>query len=177
MPIRLPTTTVDLWLKRVAVDSLSELGREALDTAFPGFELSEDYLVPDEFEGHRLHIRRERRFGGDANLSSKRYFTVCNDSSGNDHGTLVYELYAYYVPERVGPVKLGEIDLRRDEFRRHLEAHGVDAFPEEPLALEVSFLPHSAKPHPFASKHGQTSAVPYHVLLPTSLHRERIDGS
>jgi hypothetical protein len=103
-----PATTLRACLKQVSVDALDELSRSALEACFPRFAIrSTDFLenltqLPNvKFAimsngTYELGEGRYRRYAGRRDLPGSRYYSVCCDESGNDGGTLCYELMSYW---------------------------------------------------------------------------------
>lgn len=101
----LPFTTFNGTLKQMQPSELDENEAYALDYLFPLFRtLGEKFTwdawapVHTGMNGKVFYVGRgrERRYAGDKTLDRGRYFAVCNDSSGDDHETLLNELKAYY---------------------------------------------------------------------------------
>jgi len=99
-----PLTTLDGWLKQLNPADLSEVARLAVNFAFPVFlgshKLTRRVVSPDAES--REYCRR--RFSGDTHelFPRSRYYSVCQDASGEDNATLVAELNAYALPELTG---------------------------------------------------------------------------
>jgi len=98
-------TTLRCWLKQLIPDELDEHSRQLLDNCFPDFNDQHDVanrLNADELAfvvGAKgtlpTHLGRLRRFAGPG-LPRGRYSSICQDSSGDDGGTLVWELMSYW---------------------------------------------------------------------------------
>lgn len=101
-----PFTTLKATLKQVKTDQLDAHSRELLDGCFPEFlgqQKIADWLVASDIQ---LQVTskstlpathgRLRRYAGGPTLPGGRYFSVANDSSGADGGTLVWELMSYW---------------------------------------------------------------------------------
>jgi hypothetical protein len=117
----LPFRALDVYVKQINSEKLSDLGRAALNHAFTGFlNLPEDQpllreaYVKERKERFGLDFDPsvQRRFAGDKSLPRGRYFTLC-DETGFDHGTLIGELRTYYNPKQAGGVIL--LDLTNPE--------------------------------------------------------------
>lgn len=113
----IPVAPATVILKSIRVDNLDPIQRAAIDFAFGLFFKEEQ---PNEFV-KELHAARQsafeqagiasgdsqapfryRRFAGGADLPRARYFTLSEDRTGNDHGTLLCEMLAYVDHERCG---------------------------------------------------------------------------
>jgi hypothetical protein len=113
-----PFSTVDLHLKYIDFSKLDPLKRAALEFGFGRFfaeELPNDFARDFMTERHaaleQSGIRietgaeapfRYRRFAGDATLPRGRYFSVSDNPTGDDHGTLVHELISYTDHDKCG---------------------------------------------------------------------------
>jgi hypothetical protein len=106
-----PCSQYEGWLKQVAVSDLNELTLFALDFACPLFRALDDRhshiphdtraVAPIMMYGLGSKVGyvgrgRERRFAGDSSLGRERYWTIANGPHGDDEGTLLSELLAYY---------------------------------------------------------------------------------
>jgi len=109
-----PATTLRAYLKQVNVPLLDQRLRQAVDECFPLFASDPAANLKDflEKQGGRgedvqpLSITaagmydntqgRHRRYAGGRDLPGGRYFSVCRDETGNDGGTLCYELMSYW---------------------------------------------------------------------------------
>lgn len=104
----------------------------------------------------------QRRFAGDKSLPRGRYYTIASDSSGNDSGTLYYELLAYGSHETEKSGRQGYFEFfdltvpEQRQFALKLLSPEIkkklDPFLEYPILL-VGLLPAHNIPHPFAAKH------------------------
>lgn len=101
----IPFTTFLGTLKQLQTDSLDDKQRYALDAVLPSFRELDEYLtlrdwgvVNTGLGSKVLYVGRgrERRYAGDKTLGRGCYFSVCNDSAGQDYGTLLSELKAYF---------------------------------------------------------------------------------
>ncbi|MBP6810928.1 MAG: hypothetical protein KA138_05395 [Saprospiraceae bacterium] len=100
------TGPVKCWLKQIRVDQLDKRSRLILAECFPDFDgqfaVSEFYQSSGyEFEYSKYRTLRTktgrlRRYAGDETLPGGRYHSICQDASGNDGGTLVWELMSYW---------------------------------------------------------------------------------
>jgi hypothetical protein len=102
-----PATTVELSLKQLAVPSMTREQRLVLDYCFPNFASLSAVAkhVVDSWKATRIvtskgiydpTVGRARRYAGGADLPQGRYFSLCRDASGDDGGTLCYELMSYW---------------------------------------------------------------------------------
>ncbi len=97
------------WVKQLKVDKIDERSRKLLAQCFPGFDgmaaVSKFYKQSGvRFEVTskgtlRTETGRLRRYAGNKELPGGRYYSVCKDSSGNDDGTMVFELMSYWSSE------------------------------------------------------------------------------
>ena len=113
----IPIAPAAIFLKSVRVSDLDATQLAAINFAFGRFFKEEQ---PNEFI-KELNPEREaaeqragivsrgqqapfryRRFAGGADLPRARYFTLCEDPAGNDHGTLLCEMLTYVDHERCG---------------------------------------------------------------------------
>ena len=96
-----PTSNFNGFVKQVKPAKMSASERNFLNAAFGGFLTSAQppghinallaAITPNTSHEDRL----PRRFDGDQTLPRGRYYTVCEDSDGNDGGTLRRELLFY----------------------------------------------------------------------------------
>lgn len=100
-----PLRDFDGWVKQVDVQDLTPLQISAVRLLFPYLTPPDRNAVDEEASKLRrtsqaTHVLpvyvSNRRFAGDWTLTAKRYFTLANDSRGDDSGTLAAELAAYY---------------------------------------------------------------------------------
>lgn len=117
-----PLETKEFWAKQINQERLTDLGRAALGAAFIGFgDHPSDEKSRREYEelmsthsGHfEVDPRIQRRYAGDYVLPRGRYYALC-DEHGDDGGTLVGELRAYYDPKSVGLVQMFDCTLPDD---------------------------------------------------------------
>lgn len=118
----IPTTSFKAWLKQIWMSDLNETGRKALDTALPHFAATytptqeavsemEKQAAQGLVTFYVKHWPRERRFAGDFRLGRGCYYTIAKDKTGDDSGTLVGELNAYYDGAKAGAVLIGELPV------------------------------------------------------------------
>lgn len=104
-------------LKQLNTSRLDDHSRKLLDDCFPEFTGSQKVADWLKKSGITLQVTskgtipstsgRMRRYAGDSSLPGGRYFAVCHDTSGDDGGTMVWELMSYWgarsrlVPELV----------------------------------------------------------------------------
>jgi hypothetical protein len=103
-----PTTTLRCWLKQVQASQISQFdgqrAQKIFDLCFPEFQSQS--RIFDFLESARVMVTtskgslptggRIRRFAGDRTLPGGRYHAVCSNQSGDDGGTLVWELMSYW---------------------------------------------------------------------------------
>jgi len=190
----LPFRTLDIYVKQINSDKLSDLGRAALNHAFPGFlnvpedqpDLREAYVKErkERFGLTDFDPSVQRRFAGDKSLPRGRYFSLC-DETGFDHGTLIGELRTYCDPEEAGGVI--PLDLTNPK-----DFEAAKQFTSGQRQLLLVFRPLGELANPFIAKadkalggKGEAESVfgtpgrAYNVLvgLPltvTKIHRERV---
>jgi hypothetical protein len=144
--LELPISSVEVVLKQVNRDLVSDLGQRLLASAFPGFLDRVKYTSEMQSRARDLDIRplvpinssylsQPRRFAGDDTLPNSRYYTVA-ERDGGDNGTLLRELLAYYDPRTVGPLQLDEVDLGDETVVRELIQGGFRVPPTE-RALKI----------------------------------------
>ena len=155
----MPFTHLTASLKQMAVEDCPEFLRALFQVLFPRFYDSHTWSWDEHAEAKRLFqsipkvvlvpTKSPRRFGGYA-LPRGRYFTVCSDIDGHDHGTLIHELRAYRDPVRTGMVEvldfgMGESALvigdRAIPFARQPQ-FGVIIHEPQPLEQLLSRVPH-----------------------------------
>jgi len=191
----LPLSTFELIVKQVNLDGLHEIGRSAMQAAFGGFIaegmteeeknqrrkqivnfLGGDTVFPGSNMGFDLSFRR---FAGDRTLSRGCYYSIAQDQEGDDAGTLLHELLAYYGPKEPGWI--GVFDLSIPEHRDVLLS-GMDSVPKAQLrrfaldgpAIVIAFMPLNGQPHPFAARYTD-KAAPFFVTIPTIIKRMHVD--
>jgi hypothetical protein len=135
-------------LKSLRLSSFDETAKKALEFAFPQFfrppttqKKSRDY-----FRRIKSRLARKsqtpyayRRFAGDSSLSRNSYYSVSDDSEGNDKRTLLYELMTYNDPSSSGAIiPFDSVDERhRDDVARHF---GIPVSRYENKAIIVLFI-------------------------------------
>jgi tetratricopeptide (TPR) repeat protein len=141
-----PWSTFDGWLKSMRPGDFDEEQRRAFELTFAHF-FEEQQTAPSVIEESQrslggLAVTFEqpfafRRFAGGRNLPRSRYYSVCQDSTGDDGGTLRNELCSYVdvrvsgeisVWDYTDPMLLGAKLANRNRFTR-------DEFPEYPLGV------------------------------------------
>lgn len=182
MAPEIPVRTVSVTLKQIVAEDLNATGLAAAEACFTG---STEPLKPDgeyarrgrdlaaaKFGAlglpHESDLSPNRRFAGDRSLGRGRYFAVCRDGSGDDDGTLVRELTAYYNPLKSGLVIISDPRLPEG-------AHLVPKQVAQSGDLLLSFPPVGGRPHPFTARYTD-SARPMVVTLPTRIVQDEIDG-
>jgi hypothetical protein len=111
-----PRTSFRGTLKQLQCEHFDEKQSYAFDAVFPAFRRLDEYLtfrnnwgpVNTGVGSRVLYVGRgrERRYAGDKTLSRGRYFALCNNEYGNDCGTLLNELKAYYSYESRLPCEI-----------------------------------------------------------------------
>jgi hypothetical protein len=111
----IPLTSFRGTLKQLQCEHLDEKQSYAFDAVFPSFRRLDEYLTLSDWGpvntgfGSRVVYAgrgRERRYAGDKTLSRGRYFSICHDKDGDDTGTLLNELKAYYSYESKLPCEI-----------------------------------------------------------------------
>jgi hypothetical protein len=112
-----PVRSACIHVKQLDVAEMSQFGRGLFDHCYRGFIASRSPDDPD-VERHLGFLEAitgtetwfdsstARRFAGDSTLGRSRYHTVCRSSLGDDGGTLLNELRAYYDPFNAGLVAI-----------------------------------------------------------------------
>jgi hypothetical protein len=149
-----PLETKEFWVKQINQERLTDLGRAALSAAFVGFaDQPSDEKGPREYAelmsthlGARFEVdpKIQRRYAGDHTLPRGRYYALC-DEHGNDQGTLVGELRAYYEPQRVGVVQMVDCTVPDDLEKVRRWAMPVS----DPKQLVFQFPPINGTANPF----------------------------
>jgi hypothetical protein len=149
-----PLETKEFWVKQINLERLTDLGRAALGAAFVGFadQPSDEKGRREfaEFMSTHLGVRFavdpkiQRRYAGDHTLPRGRYYALC-DAQGNDQGTLVGELRAYYEPKRVGVVQMFDCTLP-DDLQK---VSGGETPVSNPKQLVFKFPPINGNANPF----------------------------
>ena len=147
-----PLEAKELWVKQINQQKLTPFGRAALGAAFADFAdqasgepRRDPYVEVMSARGENFEYdpRVQRRFSGDRQLPRGRYHAVC-DEQGNDGGTLVGELRAYYTPAGVGVVQMFDCTVPADlETVRRLEIPAGNT-----SQLVFMLPPMSERPHP-----------------------------
>jgi hypothetical protein len=161
-----PTSVFSGYLKQTNRAELSDVEAGFLSAAFRGFLtgvtppgavsalLAETLQVSvDSVYENRI----SRRYDGDKTLPPGRYSTVCQDSTGNDGGTLVREMRFYFDPKTTE----GHIDILDSTLPDHipqLKHTGTAIDPDEPRVTLRYF--------PYASCYGEPGiSLPFSVSL------------
>jgi ankyrin repeat protein len=167
----IPFTSFDGWIKQIVLERAPPLAQQAFEDAFPPFlDLAlwpEKMLasIPEEGKDWRFSGRRPRRFAGDDVLPRSRYYTLCNDESGNDAGTLVCEILAYSQFARTGEIRL--IDMADPTASKQLAKLGLETPANKSILLVFS-------PGPFLLQNGLPQRVTAFPIPVQTIH-ERID--
>jgi hypothetical protein len=151
----------------------------AMATAFAGFaddnrpshEALETHLAEMRaltgFAKYELDPQPYRRFAGDSTLPRSRYYTVASTASGDDEGTLVRELRAYYNARNAGIIQVFDTTSTRDK-------QALARLPDRGPSLVVVFLPLAGRPNRFASVYTE-AATPLLVYMPLRLETRRVE--
>jgi len=124
-------------------------------------------------DDHYAKWGRERRFAGDHTLPRCRYYTLCG-ASGEDHGTLLYELLAYSSGSHAHPFIIREVDLGIEEMPANIAQYER---PPAGRAIRVTFPMLRAEAHPYISDKGLQSATEgVAVYLPLNVVKLNVDG-
>ena len=111
-----PGTMLHAHLKQIDIPALEARTRQAIEECFPQFasdpsrewdkslrahgaNAQPDTPISEAFTAggyYDLTQGRFRRYAGGKDLPGARYFALCRDASGNDGGTLCYELMSYW---------------------------------------------------------------------------------
>lgn len=118
-----PATTLRAFLKQIDVPGLDKHTKKVLETCFPRFIQHPGQLANSAAQRARKQLNlprvpfrkrrnvkwlitgsgvydtrqgRYRRYAGSRDLPGARYYSVCEDESGNDGGTLCFELMSYW---------------------------------------------------------------------------------
>jgi hypothetical protein len=131
-----PATTLRAYLKQVNVPLLDQRLRQAVDDCFPLFASDPAANWTAFFEEHGRHGEpvqplsitaagmydntqgRHRRYAGGRDLSGGRYYSVCRDDTGNDGGTLCYELMSYWNSTTGWYLFLTDSSVHQEEIER-----------------------------------------------------------
>jgi len=107
------------FLKQVDRQGVGHAASIILDTAFPGFwpgdptspeSQARTRALKQQGVDHIFHdVNPPRRLSGCWSLPRGRYFSLCNDESGDDSHTLVNELNSYLDPSRAGLLMFGDM--------------------------------------------------------------------
>jgi hypothetical protein len=196
MPNKQPLSTVEVFVRQVNLEGFHEVAQTAMQAAFGRFihtePSKEDSLKrQQDFDAHfpfrkafpEISFRVAtsfRRFAGDSTLSRGRYWSIALDLHGQDGGTLLHELLAYYEPRQAGWVTV--FDMVNPEHRRVIVGRTMRAgLSKAELrrlslggpALVIAFLPFAGKQHQFSAKYTDKVA-PFLVTIPTTVRRRRV---
>lgn len=130
-----PVSTFDGYLKQIDRTEVDTGEASFLRASFPGFSIG---VEPPGAVTAALHAAYEnrvpRRYDGDQTLPLGRYATVCQDASGNDHGTLIREMMFYMDPKAIH----GHIEVFDSTLPEHVHAFGG---PRDLPTLAMRYLP------------------------------------
>lgn len=177
----IPFSIFEGYIKQLNVAELDDNEHFALDSLFPLFCNLDDWHRFDSgwcpvrtgMNGKVFYVGRgrERRYAGDQTLTRGRYFSLCNNTaSGDDGGTLLNELMAYYsyrsrIPGRVFDTTVGHDAAK--ELRTY--GHELPHFP----ALLLRVGPKESNPVP--KRMGLPPCDTVHVPLPLIILRATIE--
>lgn len=111
-----PGTMLHAHLKQIDIPALEARTRQAIEECFPQFASDPSRDWHKSLRAHGANVQpdnpvntaftaggyydltqgRFRRYAGGKDLPGARYFALCRDASGNDGGTLCYELMSYW---------------------------------------------------------------------------------
>lgn len=152
-----PTSTLRTYVKQLAPSTLSPQERNFLDHAFSGFLSEVDPPGPayEALAGLTPHAHYEtrmpRRYAGDKTLPPGRYYSVCENETGADSGTLVHELLHY----KSAAAARGHFEIYDPSFPAHRKIVNHIAISDETVTnyLAINFAPfaqESRNENPFA---------------------------
>ena len=160
-----PLKRKTFWVKQINSARLTELGRSALLAAFTGYadhpEIETARRELEEASSRRLGVgfkvdqRTQRRYSGDHTLPRGRYYAMC-DETGDDQGTLVGELRAYYSPAVAGIVRIYDCTLPGDLER----VRALDIPAGNNRQLIFGFPPVGSVANPFAAAFASVAGQP-----------------
>lgn len=112
-------STQMLFLKQIDQEKIINNDKEKLNLMFSDFNRNrtdlEKRAADNNFnkrfghtglESSRFDVYPPRRFAGDSAFERNRYFSVCKNNEGDDSGTLLRELKAYFDPEKHGLIEI-----------------------------------------------------------------------
>jgi len=167
---KIPFSTVELNLKQINLSELSNHAPEVMSFLFGRFadtrltdeELSAKSMRANTFFGNKVKFDHEsfdqslsRRYAGDNTLPRGRYYSLANDDSGDDSGTMLYELMAYCYPKEPGLTEIWDLTLPHhykiinDLFKQ--VTNSSEGYAKN-NSLLISLLPLDGRSHPLGSK-------------------------
>jgi hypothetical protein len=174
-------TDVDVVLKQVDITGLGEFETSVVHAVFGGRLVNQE-----EADVVKKYMRKQtgydiphipapedtytlRRWSGDQTLPSARYYSLARDSSGNDGGTLIAELYAYHNLQTSGIVI--PYDTTDSHARDHLKQSGVPEFDNPRVVLDLCRTPR--KPSPLSALLGIPQEA-FSLGIPLTIERRRL---
>jgi hypothetical protein len=162
----------ELFTKQLATAALPEVIQAFVHSCFGGY-----------FESERRNptrVRTPKRYSGDINFEAGRYYTISQDSTGDDGGTLQNELYAYGCWGERPPGYFQYWDLSTSNYRelalQQLKGKDRDMVlraAEKPCLL-LGLCSIRDQLHPIVRALDRTDEVLY-VGIPLSIKRLRLD--
>ena len=193
--MEIPTTLFNGTLRQIAAASLGDTAVAVLNACAPWFLVASEDRTEQERNKIRANLpsntnlyvtrRQFRRYSGDClpdaldehRLDAGCYFSICRDSTGFDHGTLVNELNAYrsseldYYVQFLDGLNKVEADALRLPISTDIQV--VIAHPGELIkALDPSAHRSLILDLEEADKRGMKFRVP----IPSVITHRRIDG-
>jgi hypothetical protein len=183
---KLPLSEVQLQLKQIRVDYLSDFQRKALQSVLGSYIAGpSDHLRSRRTEEMRKWLDADieydrstsRRYSGDDSLQRGRYFSIASDIQGYDGGTLLHELYAYGAFHNYpGLVEMFDLSMPQTgrvlEVLSSLQPQNYNDLDLSTPSLLLVFLP-LAKDPPFEATYGQ--GVRFAVQIPLSIYELVLD--
>jgi hypothetical protein len=174
----IPVRAVSLVLKQLDLSALNEFGRNVVRQCFGGFverraEDDPDVVQQRQFLASAMGSTPAfdptlaRRFAGDLTLDRGRYYTLCRSETGDDSGTLINELRAYYDPFSAGLVDVFDTTVPSSRARVPkfvAEKLSSSSTAPRPGHLVLVIRPFGGKP--FAM---EIESPPFAVALPLSI--------
>lgn len=192
----IPFSKSQMFLKQINLSKLTEAGQNVITYLFGQFantkmsakEESEGSgrvlktfgLQPDDLKVH-FDSGLSRRYAGDHKLPRGRYYSIANDSSGNDGGTLLCELLAYAKPELPGLFEVWDLTIpqNRQVIKNWFEKKsGYQETYDRDDVFIVCLYPLYGRPHPlveaWAGKN-EKLPIPIYVEIPLMIKQVTVD--